>query len=139
MRPSRSKSVPTYQRQEMNLIETTLIDIFPARNMALLYPDNDPISWKGFLIFKRCRSAEPIENTVFPVPLVPNAHAAQRCRASLLRLGSRVRAPSLAPVFLNRPKRKYKAMQLFNKQSMTFVFLCRQTIIKPKPSLDRPD
>ena len=139
MRPSRPKSVQTYQRQEMNLIDTTLNDIFPARNMALLYPDNGPISWKGFLIFKRSRSAEPVENTVFPAPLVPNAHAAQGRRASLLRLGSRFRVPSPAPVFLKRPKRKYKARQLFNKQSMKFVFLCRQTIIKPKPSLDTPD
>ena len=100
MRPSRSTSVPTYQRQEMDLIETTLIDIFPAKNMALLYPDDGPISWKGFLIFKRCRSAEPIENSVLPVPLVPNARAAQGCRASLFRLESRVRIPSPAPFFL---------------------------------------
>ena len=97
MRPSRSTSVPTYQRQEIDLIETTLIDIFPAKNMALLYPDDGPISWKGFLIFKRCRSAEPIENSVL---LVPNARAAQGCRASLFRLESRVRIPSPAPVFL---------------------------------------
>ena len=100
MRPSRSKSVPTYQRQEMDLIETTLIDIFPARNMELLYPDNNPISWKGILIFKRRRSAEPIKNSVLPFPFFPNARAAQGCRSSLFRLESRVRIPSPAPVFL---------------------------------------
>ena len=59
----------------MDLIEATLIDIFPARNMALLYPDDCPISWKGFLIFKRRRSAEPIKSSVLPVPLVPNTTA----------------------------------------------------------------
>ena len=52
----------------MDLIDTTLNDIFPARNMALLHPKDRPISWKGFLIFKRSRSTKPIENSVFPFP-----------------------------------------------------------------------